>query len=93
LAAARQAERLRSEARLTWAEILVPALPPARSQLRSQSVAEAVAFLLDRWDALTEWEVEFADGIRRQRSPLSPKQREILDRLVETARRAEARAA
>ena len=93
LAAARQAERLRAEARLSWAEILVPALPPPRPSPANMTVAAAVAFVLDHEDALTDWESDFLRSISRQRFPLSPKQAAILERLVSKARRAEARAA
>jgi hypothetical protein len=94
LAAARQAERLRSEARLTWADILAPALQqPPRPQQHSPTPAQVVDFVLDHAEVLTDWEINFAKSIRHQRSRLSPKQREVLDRPVEKAHRAEARAA
>src|SRR5437762_1794476 len=93
LAAARQAERLRVDAGLTWPEIVARALPPPeRPSPRNYTVAEAVALVLDRWDLLTDWEIGFAEGIQRQRNPLSAKQRDLLDRLVEKCR-ADVRAA
>jgi hypothetical protein len=49
--------------------------------------------VLDHEDALTEWECDFARSIRRLRYPPSPKQIEVLERLVDKVRRAEARAA
>jgi hypothetical protein len=87
VAAARMAERLRAEAGVSWAQIVVPALPtPAQRHVRSYTVAQAVQFLLDRWDLLTDWEIAFAERIQRQRKPLSGKQREVLDRLVAKCR-------
>ena len=89
LAAARQAEHLRSEARLTWLDILIPALP----QPHGQTVADAIACVIDHDEMLTDWEAAFVRSIRRQRYPLSPKQVVVLERLVEKVRGAEARAA
>jgi hypothetical protein len=93
VAAARQAERLRAEAGLTWGEIVVPRLPPPPQRQNVGTLAAAVAFVLDHADALTEWECDFARSIRRLRYPPSPKQIEVLERLVDKVRRAEARAA
>jgi hypothetical protein len=92
LAAARQAERLRAEAGLTWPEIIIPRLP-APQRRNGATVAATVAFVLDHADILTEWERDFARSIRRLRYPPSPKQIEVLERLVDKVRRAEARAA
>ena len=93
VAAARQAERLRADAGLTWREIVLPALSPPRPQQRAaMSFTEAVRFVLDHEDALTAWESDFGRSIQRQNSPLSPKQISILERLVEKVRRAEASA-
>src|SRR5947207_668908 len=90
LAAARRAERLRVDAGLTWAEIVIPRLPPPRPQPRgAMTFAQAIQFVLDHEDALTEWESDFTRSIQRQSSPLSPKQVGILERLVEKARRAD----
>jgi hypothetical protein len=94
VAAARQAERLRAEAGLTWAEIVIPRLPPpARQRRHVETIAEAVEFLLDHLDGLTEWECDFVRSIQRLKYPPSPKQIEVLERLVDKVRRAEARAA
>jgi hypothetical protein len=94
LAAARQAERLRAEAGLTWAEIVIRALPaPSSPQPCRYPVAEATAFLFEHWELLTDWEIDFVESLRRQRYPLSQKQREVLDRLVVKVHRADARAA
>src|ERR1700738_2141820 len=54
LAAARQAERLRAEAGLTWGEILLPRLPaPQRQHHHVETFADAIEFVLDRANALT----------------------------------------
>ena len=94
VAAARQAERLRADAGLTWHDIVLPALPSPRPQRRgAMTLGQAIQFVLDHEDALTAWESDFARSIKRQTSPLSPKQIGILERLVEKVRRAEARPA
>ena len=93
LAAARQAERLRADAGLTWPEILVPRLPPPPRRQNVRTVTDAIDFVFEHEDALTAWESDFARSIQRQSSPLSPKQIGILERLVEKARRAAAGAA
>jgi len=93
IAAARQAERLRQGAGLTWDDIVQPTLPPPSRVQRADTLGAAMAFVLDHEDALTPWEREFSRSILMQRSPLSAKQIEIVQRLVEKAQRAEARAA
>ena len=91
LAAARQAERLRADAGLTWPEILLPRLPsPPGQHVRT---VDLIAFVLQHVDALTEWERGFVRSIAAQRFPLSPKQAAIVERLAEKVQRAEARAA
>jgi hypothetical protein len=90
-AGGRAADRLIRDAGLRWPDVILPALAGPAPQ--GNYTVAAVDFVLDRWDLLTDWEIGFAEGIQRQRSPLSPKQRELLDRLVEKARRAEARGA
>src|SRR3954447_13797385 len=93
VAAARQAERLRAEAGLTWQQIMVPTLPPPHRSAPVQTVADAIEFVLDHEEALSEWERDFVRSVATQKYPMSPKQVEVLQRLVEKARRAEARAA
>jgi len=93
IAAARQAERLRADAGLTWTDIVIPRLSAPQRRQKVGPVADLVAFVLEHGDTLTEWEIGFVEGVARQRFRLSPKQREILDRLVQKAQRAEARAA
>ena len=91
--AAAAADKLIHEAGLRWPDVLLPALPPPPQRPNVRTVAAAVAFVLDHEDALTEWECDFARSIRRLRYPPSPKQIEVLERLVDKVRRAEARAA
>jgi hypothetical protein len=92
LAAARQAERLRAEAGLTWGEILLLRLPAPRRQ-HVETFADAIEFVLNFEETLTPWERDFALSLRRQRSPISTKQIAILDQLLGKVRRAAARAA
>ena len=91
--AAAAADKLIHEAGLRWPDVLLPALPPPPQRPNVGTVPAAVAFVLDHEDALTEWECDFARSIGRLKYPLSAKQLEVLERLVEKARLAEARAA
>src|SRR4029077_2168129 len=93
VAAARQAERLRAGGGLTWGELVIPRLPAARRSSSVQTVAEAVEFLLKRQDFLTDWECDFVQSVGQLQFPAPPKQIDVLQRLVEKVRRAEARAA
>jgi hypothetical protein len=91
LVAARQAERLRAEAGLTWPEILHPRLPaPQRQHQHVETVADAIDYALEFQDKLTAWEINFLRTLRRQRTPISTKQRailfdQILDRVMARA--------
>jgi hypothetical protein len=91
--AAAAADKLIREAGLRWPDVIPPALPPPPQGQNVRTVPAAVAFVLDHEDALTEWECDFARSIGRLKYPLSAKQLEVLERLVEKARLAEARAA
>jgi hypothetical protein len=83
LAAARQAERLRAEAGLTWFDIIARSATPAQQQLLGWSVAEAIDACIACPAALTAWDKKFLAGIARQRPDrLSEKQLAILGRLV-----------
>src|SRR5258708_37685997 len=93
VAAARQVERLRADAGLTWPEILVPRLPPPPHGRNVRTVADAIDFVIEHEVVLTDWERGFVRDLRRLKYPLSPKQLSILERLVEKGHRAEARAA
>jgi hypothetical protein len=65
VAAARQAERLRRDAILTWHDILAPA--PAPPELRREPVIESVDDAIDlcrsRAQFLTAWELHFIDTL------------------------------
>jgi len=93
VAAARQVERLRADAGLTWPEILVPRLPPPPRRQNVRTVADAIDFVLQHEVVLTDWERGFVRDLRRLKYPISSRQLEVLERLVEKVRRAEARAA
>ena len=93
VAAARQVERLRADAGLTWPEILVPRLPSPPQRQNVRTVADAIDFVIEHEVALTDWERGFIRDLRRLKYPLSPRQLEVLERLVEKAHRAEAKAA
>jgi hypothetical protein len=86
-AAARQAERLRRKAGLTWPEILTSASPPALLQVtvpnRPRSVEEAINLCIDHRVLLSDWERRFVASIsQRPVRRLSKKQLDVLDRLV-----------
>jgi hypothetical protein len=91
--AAAAADKLIREAGLRWPDVIPPALPPPPQRPNVGTVPAAVAFVLDHADALTPWERDFARSIQRLKYPPSPKQIEVLERLVDKARGAEARAA
>jgi hypothetical protein len=93
VAAARQAERLRAEAGLTWVDIVVRRLPAPPQRRNDDTVADAIDFVIKHEVVLTDWERGFVGDLRRLKYPLSPRQPEVLERLVEKVRRAEARAA
>ena len=90
LAAARQAERLRRGAGLTWHDILTPA--PERSR-EVETIDDAIELCQCYPDRLTAWEGNFVANLSRQRSAISPKQISVLDQIVAKVHRAEARAA
>jgi hypothetical protein len=91
--AAAAADKLIRSAGMRWPDIILPALPAPPGTRPVNGVADAIRFVLEHREALSEWELGFAESIRRARYRLSKKQIEILERLVEKARRAEARAA
>lgn len=92
LAAARAAERLRREAKLTWSDTLRPAPEPRRDR-EVQSVDDALDLCEAYADWLTVWERNFVATLVRQRRAASPKQIAILDQLVTKVLRAGARGA
>jgi hypothetical protein len=85
VAAARQAERLRRQAGLTWAEIVWPrVLPEPEPSPDDGGADEAVAFCLSRIFALTRWERDFVKSLAAQRRrQLTPKQAAVIVRLVD----------
>ena len=96
VAAARQAERLRADAGLTWQQIVAstPAIPfPAPPREPHADTGSAVAFAAAHWAFLDARDREFIGSIRHQRRPLSDKQAKWLSDIVTKCRRAEARAA
>ena len=96
VAAARQAERLRADAGLTWHQIVAsaPAIPfPATPREPRAHTESAVAFAVAHWAFLDARDREFVSSIRHQRRPLSDKQAKWLDDINAKCRRAQARAA
>ena len=97
LAAARQAERMRREARMTWYDLILPALPaPKRLSWPDSRTADAsdyLAYLADRMAALSEWEQGFILSLRARpgRFP-TQKQIDCLLNIAERVHRAERRA-
>jgi hypothetical protein len=85
LVAAAQAERLRRDARLTWQDVLSPPLQAPQTVVQ---VDDAIDVVFGRVDLLSEWERKFVGSISRARYPLSDKQLEVLERIVEKVRRA-----
>ena len=75
--AAAAADRMLRDAGLRWPDVIMPALPaPTAAQTWAYTTDQAVGFVLERWDLLTDWEIGFAEGVQRQHHPLSPKQRQ-----------------
>lgn len=87
LAAARQAERLRRAARLTWPELIAgtPTPDPA-SDSEPLDWRDAVTLCRAYPDRLTSWEAAFVENVAGYRSPPSARQQQILDRLVAKVR-------
>ena len=93
LAAARKAERMRQQAGETWGHILAP--PPAghpnsNTHIEIRSIGDLLSYYEDR---MSPWERRFCRSLCIQRSPISEKQRAILDQILDKIRAGEARAA
>lgn len=93
LAAARQAERMRRQAGLAWADLIAaerPAVAPGRrpDPPPPEDWRALVAWCQQRPDAMTNWERDFLATIAAYRHPPSDRQREILDRLAAKVRAA-----
>jgi hypothetical protein len=69
IAAARQAERIRRDAGMTWGQILTPAPIVVDDHDAAND------------DLLTPWEQDFLCSLRHQKYPPTPKQREMFDRI------------
>jgi hypothetical protein len=91
--AAAAADKLIREAGLRWPDVIVPVLSgpaPRHREREIESDDEAIDYALEFQDALTTWEINFLRTLRRQRTPISPKQRtilfdQILDRIMARA--------
>jgi hypothetical protein len=84
--AARQAERLRRDAGLTWNDILLPA---ALDPDDIGNADDAIDFCVAYKAVLTEWERKFIESLaERHWSTLTEKQMAVLVRLVAKCRRA-----
>ena len=91
--AAAAADRMIREAGLRWPDIIQPKLaPPSRRQREFENLKEALDYTLDFAGELSEWELSFIWSVRRQRTPISPKQSAIVRQIIEKCRRAEAAA-
>jgi hypothetical protein len=77
-AAGRMAHAMIRGARITWAEVLNPALPIREPLSRT----ERLELCLGYEDMLTDWEAQFVAGIRRQRRPWSPKQAGVIAKIA-----------
>jgi len=76
LAAARMVEAVRREAGMTWEQVLDLSPPTWRDDLN---------FVMEQSERLSEWDQDFCRSIAT-RNWLSPKQREVLSRLVDKCR-------
>lgn len=82
-AAAWQATKILRSHGLTWADVLQPALPAPSPvvRVRQPPHSAAVQFALQHAARLSAWERQFLQDIAR-RWQLSPKQADILNRIV-----------
>src|SRR5438067_13319438 len=89
IAAARAAHRLLVASGKTWRSVLIDARPlPAPVEFNPRA---DIDFCLRRRHRLTEWEENFVASVRERRAPLSTRQRNVLNRIVDRLRaRAEA---
>jgi hypothetical protein len=88
VAAAKQAERLRRKAGITWAEIVVPAksLASRSDHLEwPETTTESIELCIEHADVLSGWDKKFLASIaRRSPNTLSEKQLSVLARMVRT---------
>ena len=74
---------------MTWRDVLISALPQITT-VRFGAVDD-IAFCMQHRHRLNEWEARFVACVREQRSPLSTRQRNKLNTVVDKLRqRAEA---
>jgi hypothetical protein len=93
LAAARQAEKIRKKAGLTWEELLVPSIRQRPKDPPPDDLTDwrwAYHFCLERYRSLTRWKLDFVATVARYQKPPSAKQLIILHRLVARCRNAAA---
>jgi hypothetical protein len=93
LAAARQAEKIRTKVGLTWDELLVPSIRPRSVDPPPEDLTDwrwACHFCLERSRSLTRWELNFVATVVRYKKAPSVKQLIILQRLVARCRNATA---
>ncbi|MBV9825734.1 MAG: hypothetical protein JO001_08675 [Alphaproteobacteria bacterium] len=97
-AAGRAANRLVRNSGLTWHDIVdtgQAVLGHARGfqpDIRTLTLEEAIVFAIDRAGCLNSWEVEFCQSLCIQRRRISPKQIEVLRKIVAKAARERAAA-
>ena len=91
LAAARQAERLRCRAGVTWFDILEPKPEVIAPIAPEMSTSDAIRVCRARTDLLTPWESDFVASLTRQRAQISAKQETILRNILAKVQAAEAR--
>ena len=88
--AAAAADKLIRSAGMRWPDVILPALPtPTRRPINT--VADAIRFVVEHHEVLTDWEADFIRSVAMRGYRLSPKQVAIVERLFAKAQRAAAR--
>ena len=80
-AAGLMADRLVREAGLTWPDVLA-APPPATPPPPIEDWRACAAWCADRPELLNPWEQSFLSGLAARHKPLTPRQANILQRLL-----------
>jgi len=89
--AARHADALVRRAGLTWRDVVTPTDGQPQLDYVGFGVANEIRFCLLHRHRLTAWEQTFLTGVRNQTAPLSPRQRNRLNSIIDKLRaRAEA---
>ena len=91
--AAAAADKLIRAAGMRWPDIILPQLPAPPQARQVKSVTDAIRFVLQRADLLTDWERDFVRSVAAQSYRVSPKQIAVLERLVQKVQLAQERAA